>query len=153
MECLNVRAKVMRAWNETANEQGDLMDAYIAPVVPATAPLHGDYCKVRYFAYTATVNLLDYTACTFPVGFVDPELDGPDSEYLLQDAGGNALPEPSCDRDRIIRERYSTRSGAELYRGLPMSLQLVGRKYEEEKVLGILDRINEAMGQDGVIET
>lgn len=145
MRCLDVRAQVMKAWNATANESGVVMDAYIAPVVPAVASRHGDYSKVRYFAYTATGNLLDYSACTFPVGFVDPSIDRPDSQDLLKDADGKALPPPSGERDRAIRSRYSDAESAARYTGMPVSLQLVGRKFEEEKVLGMVRIIRDAL--------
>lgn len=136
MECLEFRAAILKQWNDTADttQNGVLpMDAYIAPVVPAVAPRHGDYSKVRYFAYTATLNLLDYTALTLPVGFVDAQRDLADDASLLKDAEGNDLPPPTCERDEIIRKKYDPN----VYAGLPVTIQLVGRKLEEEKVIGI----------------
>ncbi|KAK4504251.1 hypothetical protein PRZ48_005167 [Zasmidium cellare] len=146
MECLDFRAAVLEQWNQTADAEKGLppMDAYIAPVVPAVAPRHGDYSKVRYFAYTATVNLLDYTACTFPTGFVDPAKDLPDDASLVKDAAGESLPPPTCGRDETIRRKYDP----EVYKGLPVCLQLVGRKLEEEKVVGMVKIIRDLLEQD-----
>lgn len=145
MECLDFRAAVLEQWNDTADTAKGLppMDAYIAPVVPAVAPPHGDYSKVRYFSYTATVNLLDYTACTFPTGFVDPAMDLADHPGLVQDAHGELLPSPTCERDETIRSKYDP----EVYKGLPVCLQLVGRKLEEEKVVGMVKLIRDLLEQ------
>lgn len=145
MECLDFRAEILKQWNATADPEKKLppMDAYIAPVVPAVAPRHGDYSKVRYFSYTATVNLLDYTACTFPTGFVDPERDLPDDASLTRDAEGNALPAPTCERDETIRRKYDP----QVYKGLPVCLQLVGRRLEEEKVIAIVKLIDGLLKQ------
>lgn len=145
MQCLNFRAGVAKAWAATANESGRVMDAYIAPVVPTVAPRHGDYSKIRYFAYTATVNLLDHPACTVPVGFVDPSKDLPDKESLCEDAQGNLLPAVTGERDKEIRSRYSTEAGAKGYEGLPIALQVVGQRYEEEKLLGIVRCVKESI--------
>ncbi|KAF2121621.1 acetamidase [Lophiotrema nucula] len=141
MECKDFRAAVLRQWNETARDGLPPMDAYFAPVNPAVAPRHGDYSKVRYFAYTASVNILDYSACTLPVGFVDPKVDLADDSSLTVDAAGNALPPPTCERDESIRKRYDPA----IYAGLPVTLQIVGRKYEEEKVIGIVKMITELL--------
>lgn len=143
MECLDFRAQILQQWNDTGDPDRGIapMDAYIAPVVPAVAPRHGDYSKVRYFAYTATVNLLDYSACTFPTGFVDPQRDLPDDASLLKDANGDALPPPTCERDETIRRKYNP----EVYKGLPVCLQLVGRKLEEEKVIAMVRLIRDLL--------
>jgi amidase len=137
MECLAFRAAVLAQWNATATDTLPPMDAYISPVNPAVAPRHGDYAKVRYFAYTAAVNLLDYTACTIPVGFVDPALDRADDMAKMEDANGNAVPPPTCEKDETIRRKYDP----EVYKGLPVALQVVGRRFEEEKVVGIVKMV------------
>lgn len=143
MEGLDFRAAVMEQWNQTADLANGIppMDAYIAPVNPAVAPRHGDYSKVRYFAYTAIANLLDYTACCFPTGFVDPAKDLADDTTLIKSAQGEILPGPTCERDENIRRKYDP----EVYKGMPVCLQLVGRKLEEEKVIGIVKIIEELL--------
>lgn len=37
---------------------------------------------------------------------------------------------------------------AERMHGLPVGVQVVGRKLEEEKVLGVMKRIEDALGED-----
>ena len=148
MKCLDFRAEVMSQWNQTASEDGQVMDAYISPVNPAIAPRHGDYSQVRYFAYTVTANILDYSACTFPTGFVDPVRDGPDDLDAMADTTGHGIPNPTCERDQAIREKYSSSlAAAEAYRGMPITLQVVCRRLEEEKVIAIVKMISNLLQQ------
>ncbi|KAF1993267.1 amidase signature enzyme [Amniculicola lignicola CBS 123094] len=131
MECLDFRAAVLKQWNETAKDGLPPMDAYIAPVNPAVAPRHGDYSKVRYFAYTAVANVLDYSACTLPVGFVDPKADLADDKSL----------QPMLRETRCRLQHYDP----EAYAGMPVTLQVVGKKYEAEKMIGIVKIISELL--------
>ena len=141
VECLDFRAQMLREWNATATKDKPPMDVYLSPIVPAVAPRHGDYAKVRYFAYTAVANILDYTACTLPVRFVDPDVDVADDASLTKDGKGETIPPPTCERDRSIRQRYE----AQRYEGLPVTLQVVGRRMEEEKVIGVVGVISELL--------
>ena len=136
MEVLDFRAAMSRQWNDAG------IDAYISPVNPAVAPRHGDYSKVRYFAYTAVANVLDLPACTLPMGLVDPTADQADDVSLTRDTAGNVLPVPTCERDEIIRRKY----GAEVYAGMPVTIQVVGRRFEDEKVIGIVKTISNLLG-------
>ena len=120
------------------------MDAYIAPVNPSVCPKHGDYGRVRYLAYTSTVNLLDFSACTVPWSFVG-RTDLADEPSGERDAAGDPIPAPTCDLDRRIRENYDPL----VYEGLPVSFQVVARKLEEEKVIAIahvLEKLKLASG-------
>lgn len=142
-------AGVESDWSATANAEGEVMDANIAPVVSTVAPRHADCSNIRYFAYTATVNLLDYPACTVPVGLVNPAKDLPDKESLVEDAEGNPLPAVTGERDREIRSRYATDEGARSYAGMPVTLQLVGQRFEEEKLLGVVKRLKQSLARGG----
>lgn len=120
MEVLDFRAAMLQQWNVAG------INAYISPVNPAVAPRHADYSKVRYFAYTAIANVLDYPACTLSMGFVDPNVDLADHVSLLNDAAGSALPSVTCERDKTIRAKYNP----EIYAGRPVTIQVVG--WEED---------------------
>jgi len=135
MERNDFRAAILEQWNATADVKNGLppIDVYLTPVNPSVAPKHGDYTRVRYLGYTATANCLDFTACTIPVTFVDGETDLADSEDGTHDARGEPIPAPVSDTDRAIRKNYLP----EVYKGLPVTLQIVGRRLEEEKVLGV----------------
>lgn len=128
------QAAVLEQWRETSKigASDEVMDVYITPVNPAVAPKHGHYARGRYLAYTGTINLLDFTACTVPVGLVDPKIHKEDKGNTL-DAEGMEIPDVTSDFDGYIRGIYDP----EVYIGLPVTVQVVGRRVEEEKVLGV----------------
>lgn len=64
---------------------------------------------------------------------MDPEKDPKDSQY-----------EPLNDQDRFIYEMYSP----EKFAGAPVSLQIVGRRQYDEKVLAALAEVERAMGRN-----
>lgn len=82
------------------------------------------------WGYTAQCNLLDYPAVVFPVDMVDVGVDGVE-EYV-----------PRNREDRMNYESYSP----EKYASAPISLQLVGQRYEDEKVLEALEYIQGRLG-------
>lgn len=150
VERTNFQAAVLQQWAATASAaggEGAVMDAYIAPVNPSICPKHGDYSRVRYLAYVSTVNLLDLSACTVPWTFVDKQrpahqADDPSGE---RDAAGNPIPAPTCDLDRRIRANYDP----VVYDGLPVTVQVVARKLEEEKVIAIAKVLERLRGGQG----
>lgn len=135
---------IMQQWRETANigTSSELMDVYITPVNPAVAPQHGHYAKARYLGYTGIVNVLDFSACTVPVGFVDPNIHKANSENGLFDAEGGEIPGSTCELDKHIRKIYDP----EVYKGLPITMQVVARRMEEEKVLGVATVLKRLLG-------
>ncbi len=141
MERNDFRASVLERWNATADEHGLPIDVYLTPVNPSVCPKHGDYKRVRYLGYTGTVNCLDFTACTVPVTFVDPKTDLADAEDGKHNSRGEEIPSPVSDLDRVIRTNYQP----ETYAGLPVTLQIVGRRLEEEKVLGVAQIIQKLL--------
>ncbi|KAL2048048.1 hypothetical protein ABVK25_011085 [Lepraria finkii] len=124
-------------WNSTATgvaENGDLegvVDVILCPASPGVAP---PLDTSRYWGYTSQWNLVDYPAVVFPVTTVDPALDVLDKSYV-----------PMNEQDRFNLGLYD---GPERYLGLPVSLQLVGRKYEDEKLIEALEYITEKIGLD-----
>lgn len=82
-------------------------------------------------AYTAVFNILDVSAVSFPTGLtVDKEIDVIGQDY-----------EPWSDTCQAINEEYD----AILLDGMPISLQLVARKLEEEKVLDMTASVLQAL--------
>lgn len=141
MERNDFRAEVLEQWNATANDNELPIDVYLTPVNPSICPKHGDYKRVRYLGYTGTVNCLDFSACTVPITFVDAKTDLADAEDGKHDAWGGEIPSPVSDLDRAIRKNYQP----EVYSGLPVTLQIVGRRLEEEKVLGVAQVIQKLL--------
>ncbi|KGQ04528.1 Acetamidase [Beauveria bassiana D1-5] len=82
-------------------------------------------------AYTAVGNILDVSAVSFPTGLkVDKNIDIVGQDYV-----------PRSD----VCEAINTEYDASLVDGMPISLQLVARKLEEEKVLGMTKRVLQAL--------
>lgn len=104
------------------------MDVILCPYLPTPAPLLE---TTRYWGYTSIWNLLDYPAAVFPVTSVDPEIDEDTSEYS-----------PRNDMDEWVRKHYN----AVEQRDAPVSLQLVGKRMDDERVVRALEIIKEAAG-------
>ncbi|KAI1422819.1 amidase [Xylaria sp. FL1777] len=105
------------------------IDAILAPVSPFSTVENG---KFKHVGYTGVYNILDYPSMAFPTGVtVDREVDG-----LRDDA-----PQPLSDLDRVIRGEYS----AEAVHGMPVNLQLVTQRLEEEKCIEVCKVIMKAL--------
>ncbi|CAD6445972.1 41e683fe-58ed-426e-beb6-afdce751dde1 [Sclerotinia trifoliorum] len=134
----NYRTEYANLWNETATSKtpsGELegmVDVILSPVGPGSAP---KLDTAKWWGYTSQWNLLDYPAIVFPVDKVDVTKDNVKETYT-----------PRNDKDKYnwdLWEQY----GAEGYKDAPISLQLIGRRYEEEKVIQALEIIQ---GQTGL---
>lgn len=68
----------------------------------------------------------------FPVTTVDPDLDIADANYT-----------PKNSQDAFVHGMYAPDTFADA----PVSLQIVGRRQEDEKVLAALVEIERAMGR------
>ncbi|KAF4548199.1 Acetamidase-like protein 2 [Elsinoe fawcettii] len=119
LQGLDYEAKYAAYWNSTADDDGQIVDAVIMPVTPHAASIPG---KTYHTAYTEVVNCLNASAVAFPVTEADQTIDVADPTY-----------EPISDKDRLNWAAYD----AEIYHGAPVGLQVMGRKFEEEKILAI----------------
>ncbi|RSL91426.1 hypothetical protein CEP52_014261 [Fusarium oligoseptatum] len=123
------RAAYARAWTNTGKD-GQEVDVILCPPSFGAATPHD---QSRYWGYTAHWNLLDYPAAVFPVTTVDPVKDVKNTEYV-----------PKNDQDKFVYDMYSP----EKYKDAPVSLQVVGRRQYDEKVLAALKEIEHAMGRN-----
>lgn len=104
------------------------IDCILCPTSPFAAVPNG---KFKHVGYTGTFNILDYSAVSFPSGLtVDEVLDG---ERSKEAALG--------DLDTVIRDEYD----AKLIHGMPINLQLVANRLEEEKVLAMTEMVLNAL--------
>ncbi|KAJ5806107.1 Amidase [Penicillium pulvis] len=111
--------KYLDKWSTVRSPSGKPVDVLLGPTLPHTTVPHR---KFRWVGYTKIWNFLDYPAVTFPVDKV------------------------RADRDQLATEDYTPRNAldewnwnlydAEKIVGYPVNLQIIGRKLEEEKVLG-----------------
>ncbi|KAF4460276.1 hypothetical protein FALBO_12941 [Fusarium albosuccineum] len=122
------RARYAEAWSNTGKDSREV-DVILCPPSFGAATPHE---KSRYWGYTSQWNLLDYPAVVFPVTKVDPVLDVKDVNYA-----------PKNDQDKAIYDMYSP----DTFQNAPVSLQVVGRKQEDEKVLATLVEIERAKGR------
>jgi amidase len=116
------------AWSDTA-KSGKEVDVILCPPSFGAATPHE---QSRYWGYTSHWNLLDYPGAVFPVTTVDPLLDVKDANYS-----------PKNEQDRFVYDMYS----AEKFANAPVSLQVIGRRQEDEKVIAALIEIERAMGR------
>ncbi|KAH7117155.1 amidase signature domain-containing protein [Dendryphion nanum] len=110
-------------WNKTG------VDVLLCPVGPGVAPAHN---TAKYWSYTSQWNLLDYPGAVFPVTKVDKTVD-------LSNAREGDVWLSGHDEDNWkLFDPEETQ-------GCPVSLQLVGRRFEDEKVLKFLEFISDQM--------
>ncbi|KAL3464859.1 amidase signature domain-containing protein [Aspergillus heterothallicus] len=109
-------------WNEAD------IDAVLCPATPYSTVEHG---KFAYVGYTGVYNVLDYPAVSFPCGVsTDKAVDAPYENH-----------KPLSDTDAQIQRDYS----ADSVHGMPVNLQLVGRRLEDENVLAMTEVILRAI--------
>ncbi|EER27006.1 Amidase family protein [Coccidioides posadasii C735 delta SOWgp] len=118
-------------WLATKTATAGPMDCIITPVAAAAAARLGLGETVDYVGYTGVANLLDLPGCTFPVTYADKSVD------LKRGSDWKAL----SSRDQAVQDDYDP----EFYHGAPVSLQLVGRRLEEEKVVEMVEIVSEAL--------
>jgi len=114
-------------WNSTAGDDGQIVDAVIMPVAPHAAVIPGKY---YHTAYTEAINLVSYSASVIPVTTASKHLDPYDDTY-----------EPRNKIDQLNWTAYDP----EIYDGAPVGVQLVARKYEEEKIWAIAKVVDAAL--------
>ncbi|KAJ4252896.1 hypothetical protein NW762_010802 [Fusarium torreyae] len=119
LQGLEYERKYLDYWNSTKDPDGQVVDAVIMPVAPHAAVIPG---KFYHGAYTDAMNLTNYTSVVIPVTRADEKVDVFDDSY-----------EPLGDTDRKNWQAYD----AAVYDGAPVGVQIVGRKFEEEKCLAI----------------
>ncbi|KAL9604245.1 MAG: hypothetical protein Q9219_000643 [cf. Caloplaca sp. 3 TL-2023] len=119
-------------WRDEAKVDVMLTPPNATPAVPHD----GMKDAVSSCGYTFLFNLLDYTAGVLPVTHVDSTLDAlpPDFDTSsLNDVGKGAY------------KHYD----AEKMHGLPVGVQVVGQRLQEEKVLAVMEKVEEYLDAEG----
>ncbi|KAF5622589.1 general amidase [Fusarium sp. NRRL 25303] len=120
----------LEKWNSLKSATGRKADVILMPVMPHTAVRHGG---CGWVGYTKVWNVLDYTAMVIPGGTIQSE--DVDTPFSYSARG----PEDEWNQGLWNKDK-----GEMAAMNLPVGLQIVGRKLEEEKVLGaaeVIDRV------------
>ena len=119
----------LAAWEQTRDETGTgrPVDALLCPPAAYPSFRHDDRQDIFY---TGLCNLCDWPTAVFPVTKVDPALDtvAKRTEFL-------------SEFDRINYERYDQ----QVYKDVPIAMQLIGRKGEDEAVIRMMEIAVEAL--------
>lgn len=83
----------------------------------------------------ANIEQLDYTAGIIPVTHVDKAKDQLPSDFNIKKLNG------------VAQGAYKLYDANEMH-GLPVGVQVIGRRLEEEKVLALMKRVEDALGED-----
>jgi hypothetical protein len=94
-------------------------------------------------AATILYNVLDNPAGVIPVTRVDPEKDKLTEEWSTGPGLGSRMLE-----DSVYRGRNPLYDPTRM-KGLPVGIQIAGRKWEDEKVLAIMHLVDKALGPRG----
>ncbi|CAJ2499680.1 Uu.00g025330.m01.CDS01 [Anthostomella pinea] len=105
------------------------------PNATPAVPHDGMKEAVSSCGYTFLFNVLDYTCGCIPVTHVDKGLDKLPPTFNIKKLNG------------VAQGAYKLYD-AEAMHGLPVGIQVVGRRLEEEKMLAIMKRVEDALGKD-----
>jgi len=151
------REDMRRSWFEYLKENH--VDFILTPAnaLPAV-PAGGMKDTVASCGYTFIWNLLDYSAGVVPVGRVDPVLDAARkinrSCYGVGPAVAIVGGEEKGGREVRLTNLVASKAwgvyDAAKMAGLPTAVQIVGGRLEEERVLGAMERVVDALRKKGV---
>ncbi|KAE8131563.1 amidase signature domain-containing protein [Aspergillus pseudotamarii] len=125
------------AWWDAEPQQYDfiLCPVNATPALPHKAMRDA----VSSCGYTFLWNLLDYTAGVLPVSHVDAKRDALTAPYKKILKG--------LDANNAIAQGAWKHYDAAKMAGLPTAVQVVGRRWQEEKVLGYMEAVEKALEQ------
>ncbi|CAO1626209.1 unnamed protein product [Parajaminaea phylloscopi] len=138
------------------------LDAILCPLQASPAVSHGATAKLSGMAASTTLfNVMDNAVCIVPVTRVDAQLDalpGIDGSHRAPPANDTQARSKwdewnatagfdTCSR-LITRSLYDEGVyDSKAMAGLPVSVQIVTRKFEEEKAIGIMRLLDDALRQ------
>ncbi|KAK0728327.1 amidase signature domain-containing protein [Lasiosphaeria miniovina] len=112
-------------WDDGLGRWAGTVDVLVCPVAPGIATRHG---TAKYWAYSAMWNLLDYPALAFPAGTASKKVDVKEQRTSFM-----------SDHDRSNWDLYD----ADLFDRMSVGLQMVGRRFDDEKVVAVYRYLKE----------
>jgi len=130
--------ELLKQWRELG------CDCLLLPTMPYATVQNGHF---RHVAYTGVFNIVDWSAVSFPTGMkVDKDVDQETEKWETMsedDAYVRDHCELTCFDDH---ETILTRlDDASKVHNMPISLQLVAQRFEEEKVIEMMKRVVEVL--------
>ncbi|EPQ60789.1 amidase [Gloeophyllum trabeum ATCC 11539] len=124
-----LRKEHLDRWESTSSRTGTgrPIDALLCPVAPYVAVPHG---QTRSAVYTMIWNALDYPALAIPVTKVDPSVDTVQSRERF-----------FSPDDETLHKLYDP----EIFKGVPVGIQLVTQPQEEEALLAMGQIVDDAI--------
>ena len=120
---LELQKRYLDLWNSTKSEKsGKPIDILLTPVIPHSAVPHR---QCRWVGYTKVFNFVDYPAVVLPAGQVSKELDSEAASLM-----GSYQPR------NILDEWNWNMFDLDAMDGMPIGIQIVSRRLQEEKALG-----------------
>lgn len=140
------REAFRRTWHSWWDSEPQQYDFILCPANATPALPHGAmHDAVSSCGYTFLWNLLDYSAGVVPVSHVDPKLDA--LPYSGKRGYKTALKE--LGQYHAMARGAWMHYDAQKMAGLPTAVQVVGRRWEEEKVLGYMAAVEGALEKAG----
>ncbi|EGO03337.1 hypothetical protein SERLA73DRAFT_83265 [Serpula lacrymans var. lacrymans S7.3] len=127
-------------WHEAWDAEGLDFVLTVPHSLPAIPNGSAEKVSLVSASYMMLFNILDYAAGVLPVSFVDKTTDSLPSDFTSS--------AEYKQMGAIAKGAYSVYD-ADAMHGLPVGIQVVGRRFEEEKVLKGMKVIEEALGECG----
>ncbi|SLM33913.1 acetamidase protein [Lasallia pustulata] len=123
-------------WHDWWENEARLDFMITPPNATPAVPHEGMKDAVSSCGYTFLFNLLDYTCGILPVTHVDSALDQLPASFRFRDLNG------------VAKGAYKHYDATAMH-GLPVAVQVVGQRLQEEKVLAVMERIEAALERHG----
>ncbi|KAG2132990.1 amidase signature domain-containing protein [Suillus clintonianus] len=137
------RNKVNAAWYEQVWDKYNF-DGIIAPVQSLPAIPHGGTTYLAPLAAaTIMFNVIDSPVGTIPVTRVNPDTDQLPADFV---AGASGRSKMLDSRMYLGKNPVYDPKAME---GMPIGVQIVGKRWEDEKVLAMMHVVDEALGPRG----
>ncbi|KAL6703058.1 hypothetical protein ACN47E_010265 [Coniothyrium glycines] len=127
----DAQKRYLDLWNSTKTADGRKIDILLTPVMPHSSVPHG---RCKWVGYTKVFNFVDYPAVVIPAGHVSKELDHDAASQMAMYQPRNALDKWNWDTFDL-----------DAMDGMPIGVQVVARRLQEEKALGAAKTIDELL--------